>query len=73
MKEREQYQVGDVIRMRNTGNDSRGFQVWKVVGVALGALGQESNYQLRRLDASDNTPGGVPTLMLETHPGVERV
>lgn len=40
------YKVGDVVRME-TG---RGFRVWRIYGILLGAVGQENLICLRTLD-----------------------
>ncbi len=66
------FQVGDALRMNNYPT-AGGFRVWKVTGQHLGATHQESTYALKPLDVSENEPIHVPCLMLETHPGVERV
>lgn len=48
-----------------------GFRVWKVVGVHLGASGQEGTYALKPLDVRENEQIQVPCLMLETHGCIE--
>lgn len=70
------YKVGDIIRIPIT----RGFRVWKITGVCLGATGQEAHYQMNPLDAKlgENVDGHlaeslVPCEMLDSHGGIERV
>ena len=74
MKGREplHFTVGDTFRCRAHDN---GYRVWKVVGVHLGACGQESVVQLRPLDKSSPLPDGeiyVPTRIME-QANLERV
>ena len=69
------FNVGDVIRMPHydlAGGPHRK-RVWKVVGQHLGGTNQEGTYALHPLDYTDNEPINVPCVMLETHPGIERV
>lgn len=72
MKTKIQLNVGDTIRLEHYRGHG-GFRVWKVVGVHLGAVGQEGTYALKPLDVSENETIHVPCLMLETHGAVERV
>ena len=64
--------VGDTIRVPHYST-AKGFRVWKVTGVHLGAEKQEGTYALKPLDVSENEPVHVPCLMLETNPAVEKV
>lgn len=64
--------VHDTIRMRHYPTTG-GYRVWKVEAVLLGATYQESTYRLRPLDIDDHETIQVPCLMLETHPGIEKV
>lgn len=66
------YNVGDTLRMKHYPT-AGGYRVWKVYGVHLGATRQEGTYHLIPVDVSDNEAIHVPCLMLETHPGIERV
>lgn len=70
------YTVGDTIRMPHYETVPKGtFRVWKIIGIFLGAVAQESVCRLRPLDIRDSTEGDciVPVIMLETHPQIERV
>ena len=69
IENRKSYRVHDIVRIpiENTG----GFRVWKIVGVHLGALGQESSYALQPLDKDENKTLHVPCAILETHPGIK--
>ena len=69
IENRKSYRVNDIVRMpiENKG----GFRVWKIVGVHLGALGQESSYALQPLDKDENKTLHVPCAILETHPGIK--
>ena len=66
------YVVGDTIRMKHYPT-AGGFRFWKVVGVHRGATKQEGTYALLPLDVSENKQINVPCVMLESHPGVERL
>lgn len=66
------FNCGDTIRMPHYPT-AGGFRVWKITGVHLGATRQESTYELIPLDASENKPINVPCIILETHPGIERM
>lgn len=69
---RRSFGVDDTIRIphyKTTG----GFRVWKVHGVHLGGTYQEGTYRLVPLDVKDNETIHVPCIILETHPGIERV
>lgn len=72
MKSDGGFVVGDVLRHPAYGG---GFRVYKVVGVHLGAVRQESTYRLRVLDVSapDDGPIVVPCVILEQSPHIERV
>jgi hypothetical protein len=70
------YKVGDIIRIPVT----RGFRVWKITGICLGATGVENNYQLQPLDAKTGQDVGgvttenlVPCDMLESHSGIKLI
>jgi hypothetical protein len=70
--ERILYKPGDVIRMKDYPT-KEGWRLWKVIAVNLGALRQESSYELKPLDRKENKPIEVPCVMLELHPGIERM
>lgn len=72
MKEDRTFQPGDVIRMQHYPACG-GFRCWKVIGVHLGGVKQESTYALLPLDVTGNAEVHVPCIMLETHPRVFRV
>ena len=63
--------VGTILRLRT----DKKFRVWRVVGVYIGALGQESAYELKTMDIdeNDNAPLIVPVAILETHNLIERI
>ncbi len=63
------YKVGTVIRLTT----DKFLRFWKIVGVHLGALGQESTYALRTLDMDENEEIQVPCSMMDNHPNVEAV
>ena len=66
------FKPGDTIRMPHY-ETAGGFRVWNVQGVHLGGEWQEGTYQLVPVDVHDNEPIHVPCIILETHPGIERV
>lgn len=71
----QRFNVGDTVRMPHydlAGGPDRK-RVWKVVGVHLGATHQEGTYAMVPLDYVENEAIHVPTIILETHPLVERV
>jgi hypothetical protein len=70
VRERTMLDVGAILRMPN---HVCGFRVWKVTAVELGAVGQESAYELRALDVTDNGTLRVPCIMLEAMTGLERL
>ena len=62
--------VGNVVRMPNY-ELAGGYRAWVVVGCHLGASKQESTYQLKAIDMSENKVINVPCLILETHSQIE--
>lgn len=66
------YDLGDILRIPNYPTCG-GTRVWEVTGVFLGALHQESTYELRPLELKENMPIQVPCILLETHTCVERL
>lgn len=76
MTSEPKYTVGDTIRMPHYETMPKGsFRVWKITGIALGAVAQESVALLRPLDIRESDWGEVriPIIILETHPLIERV
>lgn len=68
------YTVGDTIRMPDYPTVGEGaYRVWKIVGCHLGATNQEGTYSLVPLDIRPNEQIQVPCVMLDKHPGIERV
>ena len=63
------YKVHQIIRMKT----EKYTRFWKVVGVHLGALDQESTYALKPLDKYENEEIQVPVNMMDNHPSVEAV
>lgn len=66
------FNIGDTLRMKDYPT-AGGFRLWKVISHNLGALHQESSYGLKPLDATENAPLNVPSVMLESMEGIERV
>lgn len=66
------FSVGDVVRMPNY-ELAGGYRAWVVVGCHLGASKQESTYQLKVIDMSENKIIHVPCLIMETHSQIEVV
>ena len=71
----DSYKVGDVLRMWI----GTSFDVWKVTGVHLGGIGQESLVSLRCLSAKPGCAYGkeedslVPLVLLATNDSIKRV
>lgn len=63
---------GDTIRMKHYAT-AGGYRVWKVDAVLLGGTYQEGTYRLKVLDLAENDTIFVPCIMLDLHPGIERV
>ena len=72
MKKTKIMKVGTVLRMPNP-NTKKGYRVWLVIGVYLGAVSQESVYELQVLDYDDTYKIMVPCVILENHPNLEIV
>ena len=68
----QEFKAGDVIRMPHYPTCG-GFRCWKVTGVYLGGVKEESTYGLLPLDVSGTDPLHVPCLMLESHHDIVRV
>lgn len=67
------FKPGDVIRIPNYPT-CKGFRVWMIKDVTLGAQGQENTVGMVPLDKSENGVWiNVPMIMLETHGGIELV
>lgn len=69
------FDVGDCFRLPNqypAGCGGR-YRIWKVTGVHLGALNQESSYALKPLDRHEGERLQIPCRLLESHPGIERL
>lgn len=70
----QKFNVGDTIRHPHYETVGKGaFRVWKITGVHLGATHQEGTYAMIPLEVEANEPIHVPCLLLESHPGIERV
>jgi len=66
------FSTGDTIRMHHYPICD-GFRCWKIIGVHLGKVKQESTYELLPLDVFENKTIQVPYLILETHPGIVKI
>jgi len=66
------FAVGDVTTIPNH-ETVKGYRIWRVEGIHLGGVEQESTYHLRSVDWDDNAEIHVPCIILETHPNIELV
>jgi len=66
------YQTGDFFRCRNYST-THGWRVWRVVGVYLGAIGQEGTYECIPIDVNENKPIQIPCILLENNPNVQKL
>lgn len=68
----QDFNVGDIIRIKHYPTAS-GFRVWQIIAFHLGGLGQESTYELKVLDMSENKTINIPCVLLESNIFVEKI
>ena len=68
----QRFRIGDVIRIPHYPTCG-GFRCWKVMAETLGGVKQEGTYNLQCIDVHENETIQVPCIILETHPGIQRI
>jgi hypothetical protein len=66
------FSVNDVIRLPKY-RTRLGYRCWKIQGVHLGGVEQESTYELIPLDILDFYPIQIPCIILDTHPNITKI
>lgn len=66
------FNVGDVIRLPNY-TTCGGYRCWKIVGIHLGAVKQESTYELIPIDVDANQEIQVPCIILDMNLKISKV
>lgn len=68
----QNFVVGDIVRIKHYPAVS-GYRVWQIVAFHLGGLGQESTYELKVLDMTENKTINIPCVLLESNIFVEKI